>query len=72
MLKWIYTNINHLTVPFGMLLGLLAAIMGFTNMRQRKAGIERPQFSPALSIVAAVILVAAFVFAGMLIAHGIG
>jgi hypothetical protein len=69
MLKWLYNNVDHITVPLGMLFGLLAAIMGFTSRYRQKEGKMPPYFSRGFSIVMLILLVVGFVFLGMVLVH---
>jgi hypothetical protein len=54
-MQWLYQNINHFTVPVGMLLGLFAAIVGLDRRRRQKNGLPPAIFkgpTAALTYVA--------------------
>ena len=71
-MNWIHTNINHFTVPLGMLLGLIAAFFGFTVQRKRKAGLPPPYISEGVRNSVIVVLIICAVLLGVAIANNIG
>jgi hypothetical protein len=71
-MHWVYTNINHFTIPLAMLLGLMSAFIGFTVQRKRKAGIPPPYFPEGFRIAAILFLVIGAIFFGITLAHNFG
>jgi hypothetical protein len=54
-MHWLYQNINHFTVPLGMLLSLFAAFVGIDRLRRQKNGLPLASFkgsTAALTYVA--------------------
>ena len=71
-MHWIYTNVDHLTVPFGILLSLISAFIGFTIQRKRKAGLTPPYIPNGVRIIATLIVMVGLVFFGIVLAHTFG
>jgi hypothetical protein len=70
-MNWLNANINHLTVPLGILLGLTAAFFGFTSLRKQKAGEPRPYVSNGVRNGTIVVLVICGVLLGFAIAKNV-
>ncbi len=67
-MTWLWNNIDHPTAPFGMLLGLFAAVGGFTTRRKRKAGLPPPYLTGWPSVLSIALLVVAGILGGLVIA----
>ena len=64
-MSWLYGNINHFTVPLGILLGLMATLLGLRAQRLREAGIPGPYLSDATRNIAIVVIVICGVLLGV-------
>jgi hypothetical protein len=67
-MNWLNANINHLTVPIGVMLGLAAAILGYISQQKRKAGASRPYVSEGVKNIMIVVLLVCAVLLGFAIA----
>lgn len=67
MIRWIYENIDHITVPFGVLLALLSSITVMIDQRRKRAG--RGGVGRAYRFAFIIILVIACLFGGMVLVH---
>jgi hypothetical protein len=65
MIRWIYQNIYHLTVPLGMLLGILAAVTTTIDRRRKKAGLGGVGRGYRFAVI--VILVISSILGGMVL-----
>ncbi len=60
-MTWLYHNINHFSVPLGMLLGLFSAVVGYQRVQRQKAGLPPQPLSRGTTItMVCVILVSCF------------
>jgi hypothetical protein len=69
--NWLNANINHLTVPLGMALGILGAVCGFISLRKQKAGEPRPYISEGVKTGLIAVLVICGVLLGFAIAKSV-
>ncbi len=69
---WLIRNINHFTVPIGMLLGLFAALFGLANKRRLKAG--QPPLAPSrnLRVLMVIVILSSCVLLGIALAKDLG
>jgi hypothetical protein len=72
VVHWINENINHFAVPFGILLGLMSAFIGFTVQKKRKAGLPPPYLPEGFRIAALLFILVACIFFGITLAHNFG
>jgi hypothetical protein len=68
-MKWIYTHINHFTVPFAMLLGLISAYVGYTTRKKIRAGKTPPYVPRGIQIATILLLAVGFIVFGIVLAH---
>jgi len=71
-MHWLAQNINHLTVPLGVLLGLSASVLNLYIWRKRKAGMSHPHLSRRLTIAAYIVLCVCFILLGIALAQNFG
>jgi hypothetical protein len=70
-MNWLRENINHLTVPLGILLGLTGAFLGYIGQKKRKAGAPRPYISEGVRNWMIVGLLVCAVLLGFAIARNV-
>jgi len=70
-MHWLNANINHLTVPLGIMLGLLGACLGFIGQKKRRAGAPRPYISEGVKNGLIAVLLICAVLLGFAIAKNV-
>ncbi len=70
-MNWLNANINHLTVPLGMLLSLMAVVFGYTAQQKRKAGAPRPYISEGVKNSLIVVMLVCAVLLGFALAKNV-
>lgn len=71
-MNWLTRNINHFTIPLGMLLGLLAAFIGFRTQSNRRAGLPIPFSGRGFRGFMIVLVVVCGILLGIALAHNRG
>lgn len=71
-MHWLYNNVNHLTVPLGILLALFAVIVGLINQRNRQRSKPRTRMSAAGTLIAFVVILICVFILGLAVAHNLG
>jgi hypothetical protein len=70
-MNWLRANINHLTVPLGMLLSLMTVVFGLIAQKKRKEGAPRPYISEGMKNSLIVVLLVCAVLLGIALAKNV-
>ena len=71
-MHWLVKNINHITVPLGMLLASFSVVVGFTTQRRRRQGLTGPVFSDRVRNISFVVILISCVLLGIALARNWG